>query len=817
MSTSFVTITATHRPVRTTLAALLLTTTALAATAPTLSAQAQEGSGVQDAQHAYDIPAQPLAEALIAFGRQSGMQVTAEAALTDGVKSSAVSGVMPWRQALAALLSGTGLSYTKNGSMISLHGAAADGTIRLAPIRVEGVTEGTGSYTTTASNTASRFTMSLKDTPQSVTVVTRQRIDDQGTDEIGEVLEQTVGVTLKKGGPLGSDANPIYSRGFIMNNYQVDGIPRSTRFGFRNDVADLALFDRVEVVRGATGLLNGVGEPSGTVNLTRKRPTGDIAAYLVGEYGSWDHFRVEGDMGGPLTETGNIRARLVGAYEDGGSFVDRLNPRKKVLYGVVEADLGPGTLLAAGVEYQHLNADNGSRFGVPVFFADNTLTNFSRSANMASNQSHQTRRSVSIFSSVEHFFENGWHLKLDVEHARRSYDMVMVNASVSSDVFDPSDGSGFELGSRRWSGSPRQTSAAFHAVGPYSLFGREHELVIGGNYAVLTERGESHNSERVVLDGFYDFIKTGDAPELDVSPTGATSKNHDWESGVYLATRLNVTDRVHLIGGARLSNWKTRTDRTDAVGVETRGPVSKVKGNFSPYAGVTVDITGYMSAYASYTDIFLPATRYDVNGELLAPAEGVNVEGGLKFSFFDDKLNASATIYKTKKDNNPTYVPGPGGAVNYGPTGQYVYEGINGTKTTGFELEISGELSPGWQVSGGYARALPKNPDGTQRYQDVPTDTFKLFTTYRFADGVLEGLTMGGNFRWQNATVDIYSGLEQDGFTVIDLMARYEIMANVAATLNIDNVFDQVYYSGLGSDAWYGEPRRATLTLRVSY
>ncbi|HMN43767.1 MAG TPA: TonB-dependent receptor [Povalibacter sp.] len=145
-----------------------------------------------------------------------------------------------------------------------------------------------------------------------------------------------------------------------------------------------------------------------------------------------------------------------------------------------------------------------------------------------------------------------------------------------------------------------------------------------------------------------------------------------------------------------------------------------------------VDLTKHLSVYASYTDIFKPATVRDANSNLLDPAVGSNLEGGVKLAFFEDRLNISGAYYETKKDNVPEYVPGPGGTVNYGPTGDYVYEGVDGTKTTGFELDVSGQLTANWEISGGYSHTRPVDANGEKRLTQIPTVTFKLFSAYTF-------------------------------------------------------------------------------------
>lgn len=775
---------------------------------PVLAVAADNGSAVE--QRRYQIPAGSLADTLNRYAVAAGVSLTFDPRDVPVQQSSGLNGSYSLNSGFAVLLQGTGLRAQFDSSTNSYRIEKEPASGLLPTVRIESTTEGTGSYTTGLTNTATRLDLSIRETPQSVTVMTRQRIEDQGLEEISEVLNQAVGVVLINSGPLGSDNNTIYSRGFPLENYQVDGVARSTRFGFQNDIADMAIFDRVEVVRGASGLLNGVGQPSGAVNLVRKLPTTEFQAHVAGKYGSWDHYRMEGDISGPITEDGKIRARLVGAWQDNDTFVDRLALEKKIIYGVIEAQVAASTLWSVGVEYQDHLSTGGDRFGMPLFYADGTRTHFSPSTNLSPDWGFHARENLSVFSALEHYFDNGWRVKLDLEHSRREYDSVMPSTALAGGRYDVDT-----LVAYRWGGKPEQNSVNLHAVGNYQLFGRQHELVLGGSYYQLEEKGRNYNEGEEPIDDLEALIRTGKFKRIDVSPSGGGSRTQEEQSGAYIATRLNPVDRVSVILGSRISNWQTRSDAIAASGAVTRGATSKDSSVVTPYAGVVVDITSYLSLYASYTDIFKPSTNYDARGNLLEPAEGTNVEGGAKLAFFDDKLNILANYYQTKQDNVPEYVPGPGGAVNYGPTGRFVYQGIDGTKTTGYELEISGQVSSQWQLGGGYSSNDPVDKNRQRRLTEVPQETFKMFTNY--TPGWIPGLSVGANLRWQEGIYTNTINFDQGSVTLVDVMARYAINSQLTATLNINNLLDKTWYTSIRREGWYGEPRSAYLTLRYSF
>jgi len=163
------------------------------------------------------------------------------------------------------------------------------------------------------------------------------------------VLEQTPGISVQN---LGSERFNVYSRGYSVDNYQYDGIPTSLDVVSQissQSLADMAIYDRVEVLRGPVGLMTGAGDPSATVNLVRKKPTAQFQGYASVGIGSWNMQRTEVDLSGPLNQAGTLRGRVVGAFQKNDSYVDYYHQEKQVFYGVLEADLTDSTLLTAGL------------------------------------------------------------------------------------------------------------------------------------------------------------------------------------------------------------------------------------------------------------------------------------------------------------------------------------------------------------------------------------------------------------------------------------------------------------------------------------
>lgn len=278
-------------------AGFLLTPFALWAGSP--PAAAEEPQAHRD----YTIPAGTLDRALNTFAGQAGILLVIDGTLTQGLNSAGLRGPHSVEAGFAALLRSSGLLAERqpDGSYVLRR---VEGATLLSPVKVEGsaerplTTEGSGSYTATAVSFGKG--QQVREIPQSITVVTRQRIEDQGLTTVEDVLRQTTGVTLATSGTgLNGAASTIYSRGFEVTSMQIDGA-NVDRFSSSYFAPNLAMYDSVQVVRGADGLFGGTGSPGGSINLVRKRPTAETQIRVAATAGRWNHYSAEADVSGPL-------------------------------------------------------------------------------------------------------------------------------------------------------------------------------------------------------------------------------------------------------------------------------------------------------------------------------------------------------------------------------------------------------------------------------------------------------------------------------------------------------------------------------------
>lgn len=695
-------------------------------------------------------------------------------------------------------------------------------------------------YQTGDTNTATKLPLSLRETPQSVTVFTRERIEDFNLITIAEVLEQTPGVTVQS---YDSNRTRFQARGFTITNFQLDGVPSNFNVGASGNsvMSDTSIFERIEVVRGAAGLVSGNGDPSATINLVRKRPTNSYAANVSLNYGSWNYIRVEGDVGGPILANGRIRARVVAAYTNRDSHVDFQTDTSPSVYGVIEADITDTTRFRVGADYLRTDSQGGSWSAVPLFFSDGTPTDLPRSYSAAAHWNRWQRDNVNAFAVVEQEIGN-WVARVAYNKRWTDTESLLFAGSNSNFFPDRETGLGLNVVNTFSKSHTREDSLDGYLTGKVTLFGREHDVVLGANHYerelsnVATSLAVAYGlpTFRVGTTNYTAFPSiftwNGDVPRPVGTDRGfPSSVDNTRQSGAYGAIRLNPVDGVKLILGGRYTDTKTVTDTfntTTNPGALTR-TTTVADNRFTPYAGIVVDLTSTISAFASYAQLFTPQSQRDVDNQQLAPLTGTNYEFGLKGEFFGDRLYASVNGFHMQQDNVAQLLVGAPPL----PDGSTPYQAASGIKTWGGEIEVAGSITPGWKIAGGYTYARSENADGSRFSSDTPLHMVKLNTTYKIG-----ALTLGGGGTWQSQIyrampiptgtfqpngqpVTAIGSAVQDSYILIDLLARYDLSPNVSIGANVTNLLDKKYYRNVGffNAGFYGQPRRVLGNLRFRY
>lgn len=775
-----------------------------------LPAAAQAQAAAQAARQSFNLPAQPLIEGLKAFGRQTQQQVLFDDALVQSLRAAAVSGNLTAPEALARMLTGTGLTAvsTQPGSFTLQRMPTAPQSMTLETVTVtadalqDGRTEDTGSYTQRGpSATATGLALTLRQTPQSVSVMTRQRMDDFKLQTLTDVMEQTPGVTVDRQG----DGNNIMVRGDNVN-LQIDGLRQMASGWYANTqmlytMDDMAEIDRIEVLKGSSGLTNGDGKYGATVNMIRKRPTQEFRASVGAGVGSWDNYRADVDVGGPLNDRGSLRGRLVAAASDGHDFRDNVKRSNQTLYGTLDLDLSRDTLLNIGFVHRHREYYGaGSTSMIQAYAANGDFLGLQpRSFNIGAPWSGYEQDTDTLFASLEHRFDNGWTAKLraSTEKTKMPYGETGSWFTASPQVVDLS---------RAEDHANRNRSMAADLRGPFELLGRSHELMLGADTARTSSDTYSANKRFTNLgldysDGGSAIVRPDDIVNYPVD-------NHSYfsskRSSVYGAVRLNVADPVKVIGGARITNY----EQYDLTPYAYSNYDFKKSNVVTPYLGLVVDVHEQVSLYGSYASIFKPQSALDASGKTLDPEEGQTYEIGAKGEFLDKRLNASLAYFWMKTDN----VADATGETM--PDGTAIYRSVSGVSKRGYELELSGELAPGWQAQGSYVL----NSTSLSNSNYLPRNQLKLGSTYRMG-GALSGLTIGAATRWQSKTSA--GPLLQPAFWVLDLMARYQVNQKLSVNLNIRNALDKSYFAGMRDfgrvQYTWGAPRSVTASMRYDF
>lgn len=685
-------------------------------------------------------------------------------------------------------------------------------------------TEGTGSFKANKSKSSSKLNLSLKETPQSVSVVTQEQIEQRNLVSIDDVLAATPGVTVSK---QDSERSSYYARGFSITNRQIDGMP----VGDNSPRADSFFFDRVEVIKGASGLTGSTGNPSATINMVRKRPDKDFSGSVSSTYGSWNNTRVTADVSIPLTQDGSVRSRVMAAYTDKESYMDFYELKSTAAMAIVEADLTDNTTASLGFQYQD-NDPKGSTWGtVPYFNADGSLAHLPRNFSLTTDWSAIKHKDETIFADIQHQFDNGWMVKAAAAHS--TSDNSWLVAYGGSGFPDPSTGKGLSI----WTqvapySESKKLNLDLYATGPFQLFGREHELIVG--YSGFKSETTSLKVDRkidypAVIQDYRDW--TGDLPKPTYVKTGAGSKTTTELFGYYSTLRLNLADPLKLILGGRFNTYDYKT-KTWLMNQKPEKPRSFEQ--FVPYVGLLYDFNDRYTAYASYTDMFTPSSKRDRNGNYLDPEIGSSTELGLKAEFFDAQLLTSAAVFwSSVKDLAVTDVEYDQGKVPKIDDLDTAYMSSGkGLKINGFETEVIGKLQDNWNVSAGYTYVNSVSSAISNSTTTIPQNQVKFFTSYTLPENWWNGankLTVGGGVNWQSeifqnwrtAPQNAYNGgtVVQKSYYLANAFASYKFSDELSASLNINNLFDEKYYLNVGfyNGVYWGEPRNVTFTVRAKF
>ncbi|MDC7685121.1 TonB-dependent siderophore receptor [Asticcacaulis sp. BYS171W] len=645
---------------------------------------------------------------------------------------------------------------------------------------------------------ATGLDLSLRQTPQSVTVVSAAQMKEFALTDANQLLSTLPGINVEASE---TDRTYFNSRGFDVVNFQVDGVGQPLDWGLQTGALDVAIFERIEAVRGANGMMTGTGNPSATINYIRKRPTKDFRANLSASYGSWDNLRLTGDVSGALNKEGTVTGRFVYANTDTESYLDYYGVNRNVYYGVLSWDITPKLNATAGYSKQD-NLATGNNWGaLPLVYTDGTPIKYDVSANTSAPWTYWDTHNATTFTELSYQFDNGWTVKGIYTYKNLSDEAKLTYAY---NYPDKTTGLGVAGFAGYYPSSWKQNLFDLVANGQVSLFGREHQVVVGVNSNesdTLRWAGEAAGFAYPAYKGVQ--IVAPAEPTTFATPYEAANVT-DKLTRAYAAVHLNFTDRFKGLVGFNAIDLTT-------TGVSYGVTQDRAENKVSPYVGATYDLNTNISLYASYTDIFNPQAEVDINRKRLPSAEGKSYEAGVKTEWFARRLYATASVFKSEQSHLAEFV-------GYIPnTWDSYYAGVD-TIVKGYEFEVSGKITPDWSINGGWTDLSIENSAGQDVRLYLPRRSLKISTTYNLPQ--YNDLKLGASLRWQSdvETTALTTTIKQEAYSVVDLFGSVRVTDKARASLNIKNAFDEKYWGGLRwGQSFYAAPRSVIVSLDYSF
>ncbi len=642
---------------------------------------------------------------------------------------------------------------------------------------------------------ATGLPMDVKDTPQTISTLDKEDITNFGLTGSNEALALATGINVDQ---YETNRATFNARGFDIQLTQLDGLGMSNSWGTVVGREDTFLFEKIELIRGANGLLTGVGNASGTINYVRKRPTNQDGGEVEVSFGSWNKKRAALDYNKVLSADGAWAGRLIVATEDKGSYLRDLKDKRTTVYGVVDGQIGDNGVLTAGFTVIDSKQDSPMWGSLPLIREDGSQADLPVGTSTSQKWTYWDTKSYSGFVEYAHKLSEDWEAKAtyNYRHTNEWTQLLYVYGALKAD-----NGGAVGWPYRSVGGTDNHVLDV-NVSGQFSAFGRKHSLLVGLN----------RSSEKTASDTYLLAPTCPDTPAMLQMPPlpygGGVTTEPAWgprtacNSGeqsltrLYAATRLELTDSLKVIAGVNAMRHIRGGQSRYGSGGNLLDPKTE---KISPYVGFTYDLTRDVLAYVSYSDIFLPQEQAGIDGNLLAPVKGINTEAGVKAEWLNKALLTTFAVFTAKQEGLATY----GGMIG----SRYWYMPMD-VKSRGFEVEASGRLSKDVKITAGFTRLMLTGPDGNDIYKWVPRNTANVRVDGRVPG--LDALRLGVAARWQS---EISNGAKQDAYLKADAFAAYELNDKTTLRLNVNNLFDKKALGGLSGGAIYIPPRNYGVTL----
>ncbi len=792
-------------------AMLALPMTAICAAPSGAHAQATAQAPAQ-AMHDFDIPAGPLSTALTRAAAQSGVPLTADAALTAGKTAPALKGRMTLREALAQLLAGSGLAAGTEGASIVIKaappapGGAKEAVLPVVTVRAGAEQESAWGpvrgYVAKRSATATKTDTPTIEVPQSISVIGRDEMDDRGVNSVTEAMRYVPGVMSSVYGQDDRGYEWFSIRGFsnAYNANYLDGLRQTSPiFGYAVPQNEPYGLERVEVLRGPTSALYGQGDAGGIIHRISKRPRADATQEIEVQLGNFGRKQVALDLGGAADADGKAAWRLVALGLDTEPQIDYPGydeRRNKRTYVAPSLSWKPSTDTSLTLLADYLDIRAGTN-ATEYMGAD------------------LRRTGVLIYEpSYDFSDQRQWNLGYQFEHRPNVSWTVRQNLRTSRTDIDSGAVLGFNGTADAAGVVPRNTSRTIESL-RYTVFdnqlqgrvnsgGVEHMLLFGIDWLDTT----SHQI------GYWDagpslniFNPVYGQPVIEPQALSGDREVKMHQFGLYAQDQMKLDAHWRLL--ASLRHDRVRTDTDDRLaGSLSRSKDSATTGQL----GVTYVMDSGLAPYVSYSESFFPQGGSDFNGTLFQPTRGKQYEAGVKYQPASGKGLMTLALFDLTKTNILT--------ADKAHFGYSVQTGE--ARSRGLEFEVKQDLTAGLKLSAQYTYLDTKvtksnDTDLGKRLPNVPKHMASAWLNYKVQGGDWRGLGFGLGARYTgNYYDDTANTARVPSRTLMDAALNYETGPwNFA--LNVNNLFDKHYAASYVYGYYRGSRRTAILSAKYRF
>lgn len=792
----------------------------------------------------YAIPAGSLSDALLQFSETSGQKVLFNADLVRGLNSKGLQGRFTVPQALQRLLAGSGLTARTTGSgsvtLEKMSTVEPQSSTSMPAVTVTGKAVyastdpyNTG-YTRPNATTATKTDTPIMETPFSVQVIPNQVMQDQQAVRMERAVENVSGTYSSRGaGGIGGGQSATFLRGFETFEYYRDGARFNGGFNI-NGPREMANVERVEILKGPASILYGRLEPGGMVNLVTKRPLDTPYYALQQQFGSFDFYRTTADATGPVTDDKSLLYRVNLAYENSGSFREFLDHERVFFAPTFHWNISDKTQANFHMEYQH--SKDPFDHGFPV--TGSRPLHLPRGRNLGEAGTRNESETFNVGFDWSHAFSDNWTL-------RHRFDAVFLpKADTLPSVYDVGIGdcspiSGCSV--NRLTFASKSNSESYYTtldlLGKFTTWGVKHNVLIGGDFYHQVNQSNFAWTFSQAIDAYNPVHTSVNASLLDnPNLSGPSGFTEEW-GGFYTQDQIELPYHVHLLAGFRYDTVR----KLDASALSFNFPGFQAAQTSStnlqqeavkPRFGILYQPLPEVSLYANYVENFGIANGQNFDNNPLPPTTAQQYEAGIKTELFDKRLTATLAWFDITKQNMAVTDPDPFRAA-MGAT-----KAVGEVRNQGVELDIAGDVLPGWNVIGNYSYIDSKITKDTalvngtitsgnqgNRLFNVPRNIASLWSTYEFLGGDLRGLKFGGGLQVRDQREgDNANSFQLPGYATVNLLASYSMKVShskVTTQLNVDNLLNKYYFDSSTNSTYQGNypgaPRTVLGSVRVEF